>query len=186
MSTTSREARSPVPSGFLYAISFIVVTLAFGLVHSAWVMLALPASVLIGFGFAAIGMAATSYMRSWQDFEFVQLAVLPLFLLSATFYPLSTYPRWLQLVTECTPLFHGVALLRALNVGAVGPGLLVQAAYFVVMGVVGVTAFAPRCGEEERREVGADHLVVELLSRARSMASRVAIRCASGSASHGE
>src|SRR4029079_8929694 len=67
--------------GLLYAIAFIVVMLGFGLVHSAWVILALPASVLIGFGFAAIGMASTSYMRSWQDFEFVQLAVLPLFLL---------------------------------------------------------------------------------------------------------
>jgi lipooligosaccharide transport system permease protein len=132
--------------GFLYGIAFMVVMLAFGLVDSAWAILALPASVLIGFGFAAIGMATTSYMRSWQDFEFVQLAVLPLFLLSTTFYPLSTYPRWLQLVTECTPLFHGVALLRALNVGAIGPGLLVHAAYFVVMGVVGVAVASRRLG----------------------------------------
>jgi lipooligosaccharide transport system permease protein len=132
--------------GFLYAIAFIVVMLAFGLVHSAWAILALPASVLIGFGFAAIGMATTSYMRDWRDFEFVQLAVLPLFLLSTTFYPLSTYPRWLQLVTECTPLFHGVALLRALNVGAVEPSLLLHAAYFVVMGVAGVAIASRRLG----------------------------------------
>ena len=70
-------------------------------------MLALPAAVLIGFAFAAAGMAATTFMRSWQDFDFVQLAILPLFLFSATFYPLSTYPRWLQIVVECTPLYHG-------------------------------------------------------------------------------
>jgi lipooligosaccharide transport system permease protein len=132
--------------GVLYAISFVVVMLAMGLVDSPWEILALPASVLIGFGFASIGMATTAYMRSWQDFEFVQLAVLPLFLLSTTFYPLSTYPRWLQIVTECTPLFHGVALLRALNEGAIGPGLLVHALYFVVMGVLGVWVASRRLG----------------------------------------
>ena len=132
--------------GVLYAIAFLVVMLGFGLIHSAWMIFALPASVLIGFGFAAIGMAATSYMKSWQDFEFVQLAVLPLFLLSTTFYPLATYPRWLQLVTECTPLYHGVVLLRALNVGAVGAGLLVHVAYFVAMGVTGRVIAARRLG----------------------------------------
>jgi lipooligosaccharide transport system permease protein len=133
--------------GVLYAITFLLVMLGFGLIHSAWMILALPASVLIGFGFAAIGMAATSYMKSWQDFEFVQLAVLPLFLLSTTFYPLSTYPRWLQIVTECTPLYHGVVLLRALNVGAVGPGLLVHLAYFAVMGVTGMQIAGRRLGK---------------------------------------
>jgi lipooligosaccharide transport system permease protein len=132
--------------GLIYAIAFLVVMLGFGLIHSAWMLLALPVSVLIGFGFAAIGMAATSYMKSWQDFEFVQLAILPLFLLSTTFYPLATYPRWLQLVTECTPLYHGVVLIRALNVGVVGPGLLVHVAYFVVMGVVGARIASRRLG----------------------------------------
>ena len=52
-------------------------------------------------------MAATTFMRSWQDFEFVQLAILPMFLFSATFYPLSTYPRPLQVVVQLTPLYHG-------------------------------------------------------------------------------
>src|SRR5579859_436541 len=74
--------------GFLYATVFVGVMAALGDVLSPWAILALPAAVLIGFAFAAVGMAATSYMRSWQDFDFVQLAVLPLFLFSATFYPL--------------------------------------------------------------------------------------------------
>ena len=76
-------------------------------------------------------------MRSWQDFEFVQLAVLPLFLFSATFYPLSTYPGWLQLVIEATPLYHGVDLLRSLTTGTVGPGQLVNVAYLTVLGLLG-------------------------------------------------
>jgi lipooligosaccharide transport system permease protein len=130
--------------GFLYASAFIVVMAVLGDVASPWAILALPAAVLIGFGFAAVGMAATSYMRSWQDFDFVQLAVLPLFLFSATFYPLSTYPRWLQIVVQCTPLFHGVALLRGLCVGAVGPGLLLHAAYLAVMGLLGLRVTSRR------------------------------------------
>ena len=130
--------------GFLYAIAFIMVMLCFGLVHSWWMLLALPCTVLVGFGFAAIGMAATTFMRSWQDFEFVQLAILPLFLLSTTFYPLATYPRWLQLVTECTPLFHAVVLIRSLNAGVVDAELLAHALYFVAMGVVGVAVAGRR------------------------------------------
>ena len=63
-----------------------------GLVLSWWAVLALPSAVLIGFAFAGAGMALTTWMRSWQDFEFVQLAILPMFLFSATFYPLSVYP----------------------------------------------------------------------------------------------
>ncbi len=33
-----------------------------------------PVALLIGFAFAAVGMAGTTYMRSWQHFEFVRLA----------------------------------------------------------------------------------------------------------------
>jgi lipooligosaccharide transport system permease protein len=130
--------------GLLYSAAFIVVMAALGDVLSVWAVLALPAAVLIGFAFAAVGMAATTFLRSWTDFDFVQLAVLPMFLFSTTFYPLTTYPRWLQLVVECTPLYHGVALLRALCTGGVGPGLLGHAAYLVVMGLIGLAITSRR------------------------------------------
>jgi lipooligosaccharide transport system permease protein len=74
----------------------------------------------------------------------VQLAVLPLFLFSTTFYPLSTYPRWLQIVVECTPLYHGVSLIRGLCTGVVGPALFGHAVYLAVMGVVGLLVAARR------------------------------------------
>jgi lipooligosaccharide transport system permease protein len=129
--------------GLMYSAVFIVVMAALGDVVSAWAVLALPAAVLIGFAFA-VGMAATTFLRSWTDFDFVQLAVLPMFLFSTTFYPLSTYPRWLQLVVECTPLYHGVALLRALCLGGVGPALLGHAAYLLVMGLIGLAVTSRR------------------------------------------
>jgi lipooligosaccharide transport system permease protein len=124
--------------GALYSAVFLVVMSALGDILSPWAALALPAAVLIGFGFAAVGMSGTTFMRSWSDFDFVQLAVLPLFLFSTTFYPLSTYPRWLQIVVECTPLYHGVSLERGLCTGVVGPGLLVNALYLAAMGAAGL------------------------------------------------
>jgi len=130
--------------GALYSAMFLAVMLAMGLLRSWWGLLALPAAVLVGFAFAAVGMAATTYMRSWQDFDLVSLATLPMFLFSATFYPLSSYPRALQWVVEATPLYHGVALLRGLVTGAVTPGLAVHVAYLLVMGLAGVAVASRR------------------------------------------
>jgi lipooligosaccharide transport system permease protein len=130
--------------GTFYAAIFVVMMAALGDLESFWSILALPAAVLIGFAFSAAGMAATTYMRSWTDFDLVQLVLLPLFLFSTTFYPLSTYPRWLQLTVECTPLFHGISLVRALTLGQVGPAALGHAAYLVGMAVIGVAVAGRR------------------------------------------
>ena len=132
--------------GGLYAVAFMAVMLALGLVHSAWAVLDVPVALLIGFGSAAAGMAATTFMRSWQDFEFITLATLPMFLLSATFYPLSVYPRPIQIVVECTPLYQGVALMRGLTLGVVGPGLLWHVAYLALMGLAGLRVASGRIG----------------------------------------
>jgi len=132
--------------GAFYASVFLLVMAAMGLIHSAWAVFALPAAVLIGFAFAATGMAATCYMRTWQDFDFVMMAMVPMFLFSGTFYPLSIYPRPLQIVVECTPLYQGVALLRGLVLGAVGPGLLGHVAYLTLMGLAGRAVVTRRLG----------------------------------------
>jgi len=130
--------------GSIYAVAFTLVMLALGLVHSAWAVLDVPVAVLIGFGFAALGMTGTTYMKSWQDFDYVLLASMPLFLFSATFYPLSVYPRPLQVVIECTPLYQGVVLLRDLTLGVVGPDLLWRAGYLAALGLAGLLASGRR------------------------------------------
>jgi lipooligosaccharide transport system permease protein len=130
--------------GVLYAGAFMLVMLAMGLVGSPLAVLALPAATLVGFGFAAVGMAVTTYMKSWQDFEWVQLAMLPMFLFATTFYPLSTYPRPLQLFVECTPLFHAIELIRGLTTGAAGLDLLGHAGYLAAMGLAGLAVTARR------------------------------------------
>jgi lipooligosaccharide transport system permease protein len=124
--------------GGLYAVAFMVVMLAMGLVHSAWAVFAVPVALLIGFAFAGAGMAATTYMKSWQHFEFVMLATVPMFLFSTTFYPLGVYPRPVQVIVECTPLYQGVALVRGLTLGVVGPGLAWNLAYLAVLGTIGL------------------------------------------------
>jgi len=130
--------------GGLYAAGFMAVMLGMGLVSSAWALLALPAALLIALGFAAVGMAATTFMRSWQDFDLVLLATLPMFLFATTFYPLSVYPSAAQWLVRCLPLYHGVELMRALTTGFVGWGLLGHAAYFAVMAVLGFTVASRR------------------------------------------
>lgn len=124
--------------GSFYSTAFLVVMLVMGLVASWWAVLALPAVVLVGFAFAAMGTAATTYMKSWQDFEYVTLVTLPMFLFSATFYPLSTYPDALQWVVRLSPLYHAAALLRELTTGAVTAASLVHVLVLAVLGLVGV------------------------------------------------
>jgi lipooligosaccharide transport system permease protein len=130
--------------GGLYATGFLSVMAVAGLITSPWALLALPAALLVAFAFAAVGMAATSFMRSWQDFDLVTLAVLPMFLFATTFYPLGVYPRPLQILVECLPLFHAVELMRGLTTGAVHLGMLGHLGYFVVMAAVGVVVAARR------------------------------------------
>jgi len=130
--------------GGLYAIGFMAVIIVLGLFLSPWAILAMPAALLVGFAFGAVGMAATSFMRTWQDFDLIQLVVLPMFLFSGTFYPIDQYPEALQLFVRLTPLYQGVDLIRSLTVGAISPILLVHVAYLTIMGTVGLAIASRR------------------------------------------
>lgn len=103
--------------GSIYAVGFLLVTVAFGMVESWWAVLVIPVSVLIGVAFAALGSAITTFMRSWHDFDYVQLVLQPLFLASTTFYALDVYPSWAHPIVRLTPLYHGVTLCRSLMLG---------------------------------------------------------------------
>lgn len=130
--------------GLVYSSAFLVVATAAGVVRSWWALLAVPAATLIGWAFASIGMAAATYLRTWADFDLVQLAILPMFLFSATFFPLATYPEPLQWVVRATPLYHGVAMMRDLMLGQVGRGMVVHVGYLLVMAVLGTVWTAGR------------------------------------------
>ena len=130
--------------GTLYATAFIVFAALLGLIVTPWAVLAIPVALLIGFAFGAMGMAASSFMRSWQDFELVELVILPMFLFSGTFFPLSVYPGWMQVIVQLLPLWQAVSLARAATLGRFEPGNLVDLTYLAVMGLVGVVIVARR------------------------------------------
>ena len=131
----------------LYSSAFLAIMAILGYIVSPWAVLCWPAAILTGLAFAAAGMAGTTYMRTWQDFDMVSLAFIPLFLFSATFYPLSVYPGWLQLVVRCTPLYQGVVLCRAADLGIWSWVLPLHVAYLLVMAVVGVLIVRRRLGK---------------------------------------
>lgn len=130
--------------GGIYAVCFVIVMAVFGLIVTPWVVLAVPGALLIGFAFGGVGMAATSFMRTWQDFDLIQLVILPLFLFSATFFPLETYPPALQVIVAWTPLYQGVDLLRSLAVGHIDSSILIHIVYLGTMGVVGLAIVSRR------------------------------------------
>ncbi len=124
--------------GGLYAIGFMIVMQALGL-NLAWTaLLALPAVLLIAFGFAAIGMAITSYLNTFQQMDWINFVLLPMFLFSATLYPITVYPEPVQWFVQALPLWHGVELVRGLTTGVLSPLMLVHVLYYVVMVVVGL------------------------------------------------
>jgi lipooligosaccharide transport system permease protein len=132
-----------VVRGTFYSVAFAVTMVVLGLVESPWVVLAVPACALVAFAFAAMGMAITSYLRSWADFEFIPAVQIPLFLFSATFFPLSLYGSWAWLV-QLSPLYHGVALVRMATFGEASAMALVHLAVLAALAAVGLAVTARR------------------------------------------
>lgn len=124
--------------GAAYGTTFLLVMQVLGL-NLAWTaILALPAILVIAFGFASLGMGITSYLKTFQQMDWIQFVMLPMFLFSATFYPITVYPVAIQWVIQALPLWHGVELVRGLTTGAIGPIMLVHLLYFAVMIAVGL------------------------------------------------
>ncbi len=129
--------------GMIYSLSFLIVMAVMGLIRSPWAAFALPAAALVSFATAAIGVWLTTFMKSWQNFEYVTLVAVPMFLFSGTFYPLSVYPHVIAVIVAWSPLYQGVVTLRDLVLGAPSAGLLWRAAYLLALGALGL-AFAGR------------------------------------------
>jgi lipooligosaccharide transport system permease protein len=100
---------------------YLVIMAAFGTVHSALAILALPVGVLTGLAFAAPIAAFAAAQQNDTGFTTIyRFGLIPLFLFSGTFFPISQLPGWLQVVARATPLYHGVALSRGLVLGRIG------------------------------------------------------------------
>ncbi len=133
-----------VARGSLYSGVFLGVMVVLGLAPAGWALAAFPAAVLVGAAFGAVGMAATTLMRGWQDFDLLGTAQIAMFLFSGTFSPVRDYPPVVEVVVAVTPLYHAVELIRGLATGRLEWGLLVSVAYLVVMGAGGLWFAARR------------------------------------------
>ena len=132
--------------GVLYATGFMIVMQILGLDLAPTAILALPTVVMIAFGFASIGMAITSYMKTFQHMDWINFVLLPMFLFSSTLYPITVYPEVVQWIVMAFPLWHGVELIRGFTTGAMGPDTWWHIAYYVAMIVVGL-AFTTEAAE---------------------------------------
>jgi len=129
------EVSAAVLRAGVAAMCFLCIVAALQMVHSWWALLAGPAVVLVAFAFAAAGMATATFMTELHHNQYVQLVMLPMFLFSATLYPLSVYPAWLRDIVAALPLYQSTELLCGLTLGEVGLGPIGACCYLVAMGV---------------------------------------------------
>ena len=119
---------------------FLVVMAAFGAITSPWVLAALPVAVLTGLAFAApIEAWAITVVKDTSFALVFRFGMIPLFLFSGTFFPVTQLPAWIRPLAYVTPLWHGVALCRSLSLGtATLGGALVHVGYLAALAAVSI------------------------------------------------
>lgn len=133
--------------GALYAIAFLGLMVGLDLTTLGWAVAALPAALLVGFTFGAVGMAISTFLRGWQDFDIIALVQFGLFLFSGTFVPVESYPTAVRWVIELTPLFQSVELIRDVTTGRAGLSTLGHVVYLLTLAVIGLTIAGRRMGK---------------------------------------
>lgn len=125
---------------FATGIVYTIVIGAFGALQSWWSLLLPFIGALITLAFAAPLVAYAATVESDASFTTIyRFAFVPMFLFSATFYPVAAYPASLRPLVQFVPLYHGVALARAAAFGQGSPGALAaHALVLVVMSLGGV------------------------------------------------
>jgi lipooligosaccharide transport system permease protein len=130
--------------GSIYSVAFLALMVGMDLTSVGWALAAFPATMIVGLAFGGMGMAITTYVRSWQDFDYITVVQVGLFLFSGTFAPADSYAWFMRIVVELTPLYHGVELIRGLTTGVLGWGLLGHACYLLGCASVGLTVAGRR------------------------------------------
>jgi lipooligosaccharide transport system permease protein len=124
--------------GSFYTACFLAVMVAMKLTTFWWALAAFPATMLVGLAFGAAGMAITTLIRGWQDFDLFFTGQFAMFLFSGTFSPVQNYPFGVEILIGLTPLYHAVELVRGLSTGHPGWSLLGNAAYLIAMTIAGL------------------------------------------------
>jgi lipooligosaccharide transport system permease protein len=122
--------------------AYLVVMAAFGATPSVETVAVLPAGVLVGMSFSTPLAAFAASQDNEEAFPLVfRLGVIPLFLFSGVFFPISQLPTALRVVAYASPLWHGVDLCRRLTLGQLGGAAGgVHVAYLVGLTTIGAYA----------------------------------------------
>ncbi|HSE69161.1 MAG TPA: ABC transporter permease [Nocardioidaceae bacterium] len=122
------------------AAVFMLVMAVFGVFETVTgALLAFGVQLLIGMAFASVIFGYTAGLSSEAGFALIyRLVIVPLFLFSGAFFPISNLSAPLEWLARLTPLWHGVDLTRMLTIGSVdGSTALVHLAYLGVMSAFG-------------------------------------------------
>lgn len=128
----------------LYAAAFLAIMTGLGHTTPLRALAALPATAVAALAFGGIGILAATLVRGWQDFDAMGLVQFALFMFSGTFVPVDAYPAALRWLVEATPLYHAVALVRAITTGTAGWPQLANAGYLIVLAAVTLAVAARR------------------------------------------
>lgn len=124
---------------------FLAVLVLFGGARSPLVVLALPVAVLTGLAFAAPVTALACRLENDSGFGVLQrLLIMPMFLFSGTFFPVTQLPPVFEKIAYATPLWHGVTLARGLALGTIGAGPALLHVGYLLLWVAGGAALAAR------------------------------------------
>ncbi|WP_395691389.1 ABC transporter permease [Nocardioides sp.] len=119
---------------------FTLVMAPFGVYATWWgAVLAFLVQFLVGLAFATPLFAFSAGLKSEAPFALVfRLGMIPLFLFSGAFFPITNLDPWMETLARVTPLWHGVDLTRMLTLDTIDPGLaLVHVVYLTTLAVVG-------------------------------------------------
>jgi lipooligosaccharide transport system permease protein len=129
--------------GTLYSSTFLLTMAVLGMTPSWWSLTLLPLAALTSLSFSAVAMAGVTFMRNHADFEYIPSIMLPMFLFSATFYPLQSYGDW-KWVVQLSPLYHSVAIARGANLGDWSWAYPGHVAVLVALALAGLAVTAKR------------------------------------------
>jgi lipooligosaccharide transport system permease protein len=131
---------------------YLAVVAAFGGIRSPLGLLAWPACVLIGMAFVGPIVAFSTTRENDSGFAAItRFGIVPMFLFSGTFFPVSQLPEVFRWIAYATPLWHGVELVRSLALGRIDvPVDLLHAAYLALWATVGFVLAA----RQFRRKLG--------------------------------
>ena len=124
---------------FITTTVFLAIMVAFGAISSPWAVLCIPVGMLTGFAYAPAIFAFSATRENDSGFAMLfRFGIVPMFLFSGTFFPVSQLPDWLAPVAWAVPLWHGVDLCRALALGTPAYGsALVHVGYLALWAVAG-------------------------------------------------